>query len=180
MLHYTALEQKISGIITPVIEDLGFDLIWLEYKGGALQVFAENPKTQKLTLEECTTISRELSPILEVEDPIDGAYRLEVSSPGIDRPLFTAADFARYQDLGLEIKVELENDLEGQRKFRGILEKSDENAIFLKTDQGEVELALNNIYKAKLVMTDNLIKVTKKHFETANNNEPPQENEATK
>lgn len=177
-MHYSTLEQNVSNIITPVIEGLGFELLWVEFKGGALQIFAENPKTQKLNLEECTQISREISPVLEVEDPIESRYRLEVSSPGLDRPLFKASDYERYAGLGVELKVELENDLEGQRKFRGFLEKADESEIVLKTDHGEVELPFNNIYKAKLVMTDALIKATKKFFETANENKADQ-NEVT-
>ncbi len=174
-MNYTTLEQNVNDIITPIIEELGFALLWLEYKGGALQIFAENPKTGKLSLADCAQISREISPTLEVEDPIESKYRLEVSSPGLDRPLFKASDYERYVGLGIELKVELDSDLEGQRKFRGFLQKSDEKEIVLKTDQGEVELPLNNIYKAKLVMTDALIKATKKFFETANENDAPQE-----
>lgn len=176
-MRLTGLEEKIAETISPVMADMGIDLLWVEFKGGILSVFAENPKTHKLTLGECTDISRELSPILEVEDLIDGRYRLEVSSAGIDRPLFKPADFARYHDL--EVKVELDQLIEGQKKFRGIIEDSNEEHVTLKTDQGTLDLPHTSIYKAKLVMTDNLIKETKKRFETANNNEEQQKETTT-
>lgn len=163
-----SLEQKIADIISPVITDLGINLLWVDYKGGILGVYAENPKTGKLTLEECTAISREISPLLEVEDPINGAYRLEVSSAGIDRPLFNAADYERFHDL--EAKIELDGLIEGQKKFRGFIRGLHEGKITLETDQGMVDLPLSDIYKAKLVMSEHLIKETKKRFESANEN----------
>ena len=167
-MRLTALEQKISDIIAPVLDEMGFEVLWVEYKAGILSVFTENRTTGKLTLEECTQISREISPLLEVEDPINGAYRLEVSSPGIDRPLFKPEDYVRYHDL--EAKIELDELLEGQKKFRGFIRETDEKTVTLETDQGKVDLPFTSIYKAKLVMTDNLIKETKKRFETANEN----------
>ncbi len=166
-MKHTGLEQKIADIISPVVTDMGIDLLWVQYKGGILSVFAENPATGKLTLGECTSISRELSPILEVEDMIDGRYRLEVSSAGIDRPLFKPADYKRYHDL--EVKIELDTLFEGQKKFRGYIQDSNDEAVTLKTDQGTLDLAYSSIYKAKLVMTDELIKETKRRFETAHN-----------
>lgn len=173
-MRLTTMEQKIADMITPVLEDMGFDLLWVEYKGGVLGVFAEDPKTGKLTLEDCTKISREVSPLLEVEDPINGAYRLEVSSAGIDRPLFKLEDYILYHDL--EAKIETDELIDGQKKFRGFIRESNNTTIELETDQGLVDLPLASIYKAKLVMTDTLIKETKKRFETANTN-APQENE---
>lgn len=166
----TSLELKIADIITPVMAEMGFNLLWVEYKGGILGVYAENSKTGKLTLEECTKISREISPLLEVEDPIEGAYRLEVSSAGIDRPLLKAEDYAKYYDL--EAKIELDELIDGQKKFRGFIRGNDDEKVTLETDQGKVDLPFASIYKAKLVMNDNLIKETKKRFETANENTP--------
>lgn len=174
-MRLTNLEQKIADIISPVLQDMGINLLWVEYKGGILGVYAENPKTGKLTLEECTKISREISPLLEVEDPIEGAYRLEVSSAGIDRPLFNKSDYERYHDL--EAKIEIDEPIEGQKKFRGYIRQVTDNTVTIDTDQGPVDLLLASIYKAKLVMTDELIKVTKKRFELANNNEPNQDEE---
>lgn len=168
IMRLTTLEQKIVDIITPAITDLGIDLLWVEFKSDILSVYAENPNTGKITLDECTAISREISPLLEVEDPISGAYRLEVSSPGIDRPLFKQEDYARYHDL--EAKIELDTLLDGQKKFRGFIRAAKENTITLETDQGMVDLPLASIYKAKLVMNDQLIEETKKRFEIANEN----------
>lgn len=166
-MRLTNLEQKIIDIIRPVTDDMGIDLLWVEYKGGILGVYAENPKTGKLTLDECTQISREISPLLEVEDPIKGAYRLEISSAGIDRPLFKPSDYERYQNL--EAKIELDEMIEGQKKFRGYIRKSDENMVVLETDHGAFELPFLSIVKSKLVMTDELIKETKKRFATEKN-----------
>lgn len=174
-MRLTNLEQKIADIISPVIQEMGFNLLWVNYKGGILGVYAENSKTGKLTLEECTKISREISPILEVEDLIDSAYRLEVSSAGIDRPLFNKSDYERYHDL--EAKIELDELIDGQKRFRGVIRTTTDKEVQLETDQGIVDLPFASIYKAKLVMNDTLIKETKKRFEMANNNVPDQEQE---
>lgn len=165
----TALEEKVAELISPVLKDLGLDLLWVAYKGGILGVFAENPKTGKLTLKECTDISREISPLLEVEDLISSAYRLEVSSAGIDRPLFKREDYDRFHDL--EAKVEMDMLIDGKKKFRGVIRKTTEEVVELETDEGLVDLPFASIYKAKLIMTDELIKETKKRFETANEND---------
>lgn len=158
-MKLNALEQKIDGIIRPAIEDLGFDLVWLEFSGGALQIYAEDPKTGNLTLKNCTDISREVSPLLEVEDPIDGAYRLEVSSPGIDRLLTREKDYNRYA--GFTVKIELDMPMDGQKRFRGEIEGEKDGEIALKTDTGLVNLRFSDISKAKLVMTDDLIEASK-------------------
>lgn len=172
-MRLTTLEQKIVDIVTPAMTDMGFDLLWVEFKAGVLTIYAENIKTGKLTLDECTQISREVSPLLEVEDPIEGRYRLEISSAGIDRPLLKPADYERYHDL--EVKIELDELLEGQKKFRGFIRGSSADKVTLETDQGTLDLPFASIYKAKLVMNDKLIEETKKRFETANNNEQVQE-----
>ena len=158
-MKLSALEQKIDKIIRPTIEEMGFALVWLEFAGGALQIYAENPETGNLTLQNCTDISREISPLLEVEDPIEGKYRLEVSSPGIDRLLTRQEDYDRYQ--GFEAKIELNALLDGQKKFRGHIEGHKDGEISLKTDTGLVNLPFSDISKAKLVMNDDLIKASK-------------------
>lgn len=166
----TGLEELVTKTITPVIEDLGLELLWVNYKGGILGVFAEDPKTGKLTIEDCTKISREISPLLEVEDLISTAYRLEVSSAGIDRPLIKLEDYDKYIDL--EAKIELDMLLDGQKKFRGRVRGTKESYIIFETDQGTVDLPFASIYKAKLVMSEELIKETKKRFEQANQDAP--------
>lgn len=177
-MRLNATEQKIMDIAAPIAGELALRVLWVEYKQDILEIFAENITTGQLTLDECTKLSRELSPILEVEDPISGAYRLNVSSPGIDRPLFNADDFNRYSDL--EVKLELEIPLDGQKKFRGFIVKADETHITLKTDKGLVDLPTANLYKAKLVMNDHLIKVTKERLtaQAENNTNPESESES--
>lgn len=149
------LEQKLDRIVRPVIEDLGFALIMLEFTGSALQISAENPETGNLSLGECETISRALSPALEVEDPIEGPYRLEVGSPGIDRPLVRAEDYERFR--GLEAKIEMGVPVEGQKRFRGIVEGEENGIVTLATDNGPAKLNLADIRKARLVMNDKLL-----------------------
>ncbi|MEM9468832.1 MAG: ribosome maturation factor RimP [Pseudomonadota bacterium] len=142
-MKLNALEQRIDKIIRPAIEELGYDLVWLEFSGGALQIYAEDPKTGNLSLGACTDISREVSPLLEVEDPIDGAYRLEVSSPGIDRLLTKESYYERYQ--GFEAKIELGVPVDGQKRFRGEIEGIKDGEISLKTDTGLVNLRFSDI-----------------------------------
>ncbi len=155
----TAVEQKVTEIIEPVIADLGFALVQVRMVDGALQIFAENPQTNNLGIEDCKTISKAVSVILDVEDPISGAYRLEVSSPGIDRPLVKAEDYTRYT--GFEAKVECKVPTEtGQKKFRGTIKGLDGDVVELTTDQGEARIPFSDIAKAKLVLTDELIKAT--------------------
>jgi len=160
-MRYSPLEQKIADIAAPVIEDLGYTLVMVEFKGGNLQIMAENPETGNLSIDECTQISRALSPVMEVEDPIEGSYRLEVSSPGIDRPLVRPEDYSRHE--GKEAKIELETPLEGQKRFRGVLLGEENGTISLQTDTGKVDLPFEDVHKAKLVMTDALLNMSKKH-----------------
>ena len=159
----SALEQKISGIIEPVITDLGFALVQVKMGDGSLQIMAEDPKTKNLGVEDCKKISKGVSAIMDVEDPISGAYRLEVSSPGIDRPLMSVEDFALYD--GFEAKIELKIPSEtGQKRFRGFLAGIAGETITLRTDQGDVELDFSMIGKAKLVLNDELIKAAGQKF----------------
>lgn len=157
------LERKISDITAPVIEDLGFSLYCVKLTGqdGAtiVQIMAEDPATGRLGVDDCAKISRAVSAIMEVEDPIKSAYRLEVSSPGIDRFLIQPEHFEKYK--GFEAKLETDTPAEnGQRKFRGTIKSLEDNKVLIVTDEGEVEIPLNALNKAKLVMTDELIKAT--------------------
>lgn len=155
----TPLEHKLIKIAQPVITDLGFRLVLLEFKSGVLQILAEDPKTGNLSLDECTKINRMLGPVLEVEDPIPGAYTLEISSPGIDRPLISAEDFAKYA--GFEAKVELDDVIEGQRRFRGKIIGEKDGIVTLLVDKVEHRLEIAAMKKARLVLTDELIKSTR-------------------
>lgn len=162
-MRHTPLEQKVIDIAAPVIEDLGFSLVTVNIvgEGGSrnVQIMAENPETGRLGIDDCTKISKAIAVLMDVEDPISGAYRLEVSSPGIDRVLIREQDFARY--VGFEIKLETNIPTEtGQKKFRGFIESFEEDVISLNTDQGVAEIPFDSVAKAKLVLSDSLIKKT--------------------
>lgn len=156
-------EAKIATIIAPVIEDLGYALYCVrvigEEGGTILQIMAEDPATKRLGIEDCTKISRAVSAVMDVEDPIRSAYRLEVSSPGIDRLLITAEHFERYKGFEAKLETDMPNE-NGQKRFRGVIVSIEDNKILIKTDTGEETLDLGNLAKAKLVMTDELIKST--------------------
>lgn len=157
-MRQTPLERRIAEIAGPCLEGLGFRLVAAQLgdHDGAhtLRILAENADG-KLTLDECAVISRTLSALLDVEDPIAGAYRLEVGSPGIDRPLIAPEDYIRFA--GREAKIELDAPLDGQRRFRGIVRGAADGAVTLETDQGARVLPYERIEKAKLVLTDELL-----------------------
>jgi ribosome maturation factor RimP len=161
----TPLENRIAEIVRPVIEDLGLSLFSVKIigEGGSrnVQIMAEDPATKNLGVEQCTEISKAVSAILDVEDPIEGHYRLEVSSPGIDRLLLKPEDFKTWE--GFEAKLETEMPIEtGQRRFKGILKGIENDVIKINTEQGDAEIPFANIAKAKLVLNDQLIKATAK------------------
>ena len=162
-MRLTPLETRIAEMTNPVIEDLGFVPFCVKQTSDAgqpiLQIMAEDPATQRLGVDDCAKISRAVSAVLDVEDPIEGKYRLEVSSPGIDRLLLTMAHYERY--IGFEAKIESDTPAEnGQRKFRGRILGAKDNVVSLRTDQGEADIPFPTIIKAKLVLTDELIKAT--------------------
>lgn len=157
------LEARIAAIVEPVIEDLGYRLVRIKVSaanGCTLQIMAERPDGT-MTVEDCETISRGVSPALDVDDPITRAYHLEVSSPGIDRPLVRAGDFDRWS--GHVLKVEMDVMQEGRKRFRGILLGVKDNAALVRLqdvregDEDTVALPLADIGEAKLVLTDDLI-----------------------
>lgn len=167
----TPLEHKVIKIVEPAIRDLGFALVLVEFKSGILQILVENPETKNAGIDDCTKITRVISPLLEVEDPISGAYVLEISSPGIDRPLVRADDFRHFS--GFEAKIELDMPTEnGQKRFRGKILGCDEEFVKVLCDNVEHALELENIRRARLVLTDELIKATKKEQPPKTNDEP--------
>ncbi len=151
--------RHIEAAIEPQITALGFALVRVKFFGGrrqVLQVMIERADGSDVNVDDCAVVSRALSPVLDVFDPIAGAYALEVSSPGIDRPLTRPDDFARYA--GFEVKVELEESRNGRRRFRGVLLGLNEaGCICLNVDGEAVELSLSDVQSAKLVLTDALI-----------------------
>ena len=157
------LDARVAAIAEPVIEDLGFRLVRVRYSGlngGTLQIMAERADGT-MDVEGCEAISRALSPVLDVEDPISGAYNLEVSSPGIDRPLVRAEDFDRWS--GHEAKIELEMPHDGRKRFRGIVLGVKDEAAGVRIPDAPADmpdtywLPLADIGEAKLVLTDALI-----------------------
>jgi ribosome maturation factor RimP len=159
----TPLEIKISKIIEPVVADMGLSLVCVRIigEGGSqnVQVIAENPETRRLDIDSCAKLSKAISAVMDVEDPINGAYRLEVSSPGIDRILVKLEDFETYK--GYEAKLETYSPIEtGQKRFRGPLRGIEGNLVLITTDQGDAQIPFENITKARLVLTDELIKAT--------------------
>lgn len=152
------IERKIAGLVKPVIEDKGYNLVAVTMQGQELQIMAENPQTRNLGVDECALLSREIGAILEVEDPIKGRYRLEISSPGIDRPLVNIEDFTDFA--GFEAKIEIDPPQDGQKRFRGRLKGVEKEEILLETDTGMVYIPFACIARAKLVLTDELLRKT--------------------
>jgi len=174
---------RIAGAIEPALGTLGFRLVRVKVTGrdgGTLQVMAERPDGT-FTIDDCEATSRALSPILDVEDPIQGAYRLEVSSPGIDRPLVRRSDIERA--MGHEAKIEMNLMVDGRKRFRGIIEAIEGDALKLKSTEGKEDalLPLNEIADAKLVLTDALIEEALRREKQADeDNEPASEKPASK
>lgn len=155
----SGLAARVASAIEPALGTLGFRLVRVKVTGrdgGTLQVMAERPDGT-FTIDDCEAVSRALSPILDVEDPIQSAYRLEVSSPGIDRPLVRRSDIERA--IGHEAKIETAMMVEGCKRFRGIIDGIENDAVKLKSTEGKEDalLPLNEIAEAKLVLTDALI-----------------------
>jgi ribosome maturation factor RimP len=143
------------------MEAMGYEMVRVHLQGGgngrALQVMAERLDGQGLTAEDCAAISRNISAVLDVEDPVKGAYNLEVSSPGLDRPLVRQKDFERFA--GFEVKIETHEMLNGRRHFRGRLLGLDGDMVRIALDGREWQIPFLGIRRAKLVMNDELLAV---------------------
>ncbi|MBA3668205.1 MAG: ribosome maturation protein RimP [Sphingomonas sp.] len=157
----------IARLIEPAAKALGFDLVRVAMIGGTtdptLQVMAERPDTRQLSIDDCAELSRKVSDILDAEeeagrDPISEAYRLEVSSPGIDRPLTRPADYADWA--GHEARLRYAEPVDGAKQVSGIIEGIEGGTIRVTTPKGERQVAFANIASAKLMLTDKLIHAT--------------------
>lgn len=152
--------EELRRLIEPVVVDLGFAPVRVQLRGAAggrtLEIMAEDPATGQLTLEQCAAISRAIEPVLDEADPIEGEYRLEVSSPGIDRPLTRPADWARWA--GHRARVALATPLDGRKRFDAAVAGLDgADALLDVAGHGVVRVPLSNVASAKLVLTDALI-----------------------
>ncbi|MEI8394638.1 MAG: ribosome maturation factor RimP [Rhodospirillaceae bacterium] len=151
--------ERIEQIIAPSISAMGYEIVRVQMSGGrrpVLQIMAERLDGAPMDVEDCADISRTVSAVLDVENPIAVAYTLEVSSPGIDRPLTRLRDFARYT--GFEARIETKAMIDGRRRFRGILKGASEGMVRLEIENAQtVDLPFDNILRAKLVLTDALM-----------------------
>jgi ribosome maturation factor RimP len=176
--HETGLAAQVAAVIEPVLESRGFRLVRVTVSGGegkTVQVMTERPDGT-MTIDDCEAVSRELSPVLDVHDPIVGSYRLEVSSPGIDRPLVRPSDFDDWS--GYETKIELKQAIDGRKRFRGILEGFEDGEVRIELDLDQVGrtvigLPVALVADARLVLTDELIREALRRAKKANkdNNE---------
>jgi ribosome maturation factor RimP len=151
-------ERDLEQMIQPVLESMGYALVRVLVAGGQqpnLQVMAERSDGRPMSVDDCAQIARVLSAKLDVEDPIAGSYTLEVSSPGIDRPLIKRADYARFA--GYDARVELKTPIAGRRRFSGRILAASETHVRLGLAEGEVELPFAEIMRAKLLLTEALI-----------------------
>ncbi len=153
---------RVAAVVEPVLASLGYRLVRVRvtaFAGCTVQIMAERPDGN-MTIEDCEVASCALSPVLDVVDPIETAYRLELSSPGIDRPLVRRSDFDRYA--GHVAQVEMQVPVDGRRRFRGELRGAEGDCVRLlcgdaEKDRADVLLPINDMMEAKLVLTDSLI-----------------------
>ena len=153
----------LERLIEPEVKSLGYDLVRVMMIGGTsdptLQVMAERPDTRQLDITDCERISRQLSEMLDLADPIAGSYRLEVSSPGIDRPLTRLKDYRDW--IGHEARIKLREPHEGRKQFNSIIQGVEGDEVLIITREGEAHaLRFSDIASAKLVLTDKLIQAT--------------------
>lgn len=144
-------QDRFYAIILPTVEGLGFELYGVEYQAhahtGLLRIYIDSQ--QGVTLDDCSLVSTQVSAVLDVEDPIAGQYTLEVSSPGVERPLFTLEHFKRYA--GKKVQVRLYAPLDGRKNFTGIIDHIDDDHIVLDVDGEKIKLPLASITKAHLI-----------------------------
>ena len=157
LIAKAAIDRRLAAIVAPVIEGMGFELVRLRLMGGkraVLQIMAERPEGG-IEIENCAKISRAVSAVLDVEDPISGEYTLEVSSPGIDRPLTRLKDFERYA--GYEARLETDEAIEGRKRFKGELAGVQDGEVLVEIPEGVIGLSFDLLADAKLVLTDALV-----------------------
>jgi len=162
-IQETGLASDLAQLVEPVLDSLGFRLVRIEVSGRdgkTVQIMAERPDGS-MTIDDCEAVSKAVSPLLDVQDIVTDSYRLEISSPGIDRPLVRPSDFIDWA--GSEAKIELKAPIEGRKRFRGRLEGFEDGEVLIEVDLEEeghktIGLAVGLIASARLVLTDELIR----------------------
>lgn len=161
LIAKTAIDRRLAAIVGPVIEGLGFELVRIRLMGGKtriLQIMADRPDGG-IEVEDCATISTAVSAVLDVEDPIEENYVLEVSSPGIDRPLTRLKDFDMWVDY--EARIETTELIDGRRRFKGVLQGTEGDEVLIEIEEGgetvTIGLKFDWLSDAKLILTDDLI-----------------------
>ena len=158
LIAKAAIDRRIAEIITPVVEDMGFEIVRIRLMTGKesiLQIMAQG-LDGNIEVDACAKISTAISATMDVEDPILDAYTLEVSSPGIDRPLTRLKDFAKWE--GFEAKIETDELIDGRRRFKGQLSGVEGDEILITIAEGTIGLKFEWLSDAKLVLTDELIR----------------------
>ena len=161
LIAKTAIDRRLAEIVTPAIEGLGFELVRIRLMGGktrTLQIMADRPEGG-IIVEDCAKISTAVSVVLDVEDPVEDQYILEVSSPGIDRPLTRLKDFEMWK--GYEARIETTELIDGRRRFKGLLQGVEGEEVLIELEEGAeavtIGLQFEWLSDAKLVLTDDLI-----------------------
>ena len=157
MVAKAPVDQRLAAIVRPTVEGMGFELVRLRLMGGkrmTLQIMAERPDGT-MEVDDCALLSRQLSAVLDVEDPIGREYTLEVSSPGIDRPLTRPSDFDRWE--GYEARLETAELIDGRKRFKGVLAGTEGDEVLIDVEQGTIGLKFEWLSDARLVLTDELI-----------------------
>jgi ribosome maturation factor RimP len=157
LIAKTAIDRRLADIVGPVIEGMGFELVRIRLMGGKtriLQIMADKPDGG-IDVDDCGEISTAVSAVLDVEDPVEDNYVLEVSSPGIDRPLTRLKDFDIW--VGWEARIETTELIDGRRRFKGTLAGIEDDEILVNVDEGTIGLKFEWLSDAKLLLTDELI-----------------------
>ncbi|WP_019612987.1 ribosome maturation factor RimP [Psychromonas ossibalaenae] len=146
-----SLEERLTAMFKPNVEDLGYELVGIEYiragKHSTLRVYID--QEAGILVDDCAAVSREISALMDVEDPITNEYTLEVSSPGLERPLFSAEQYAEF--IGAEVKVQLRMPIQNRRRWKGVIASVEGEIICVNVDGTEERFALSNIQKANIV-----------------------------
>jgi ribosome maturation factor RimP len=186
LVEEPGLSARVAAIAEPVIEQLGYRLVRVQISpqsGLTVQIMAERPEDGSMSVGDCEVVSRALSPVIEAQDPIERAYRLEVSSPGIDRPLVRRSDFERYA--GHVAKVEMARGIDGRKRFRGVLLGVEGDAVKLRREDTRPDepqdflLSMDDMAEAKLVLTDALVEESLRRGKQASQGEDKNEKDET-